>query len=171
MNKTLDIKIGDRIATLELLSRNGNKVEVKIDDKSYILDMLEVENGIYSVLKNGVSYNLELLQKANAKQYEIHTHNESFDVEIIDAESKYLMSRGVTDDDDGGNSISSPMPGKIVKILVQVGDKVKEGTTVIIVEAMKMQSEYKVKTDRVIIDILVKEGDAVDGNQPLVIVE
>lgn len=171
MNKTLDIKIGDRIATLELLSRNGNKVEVKVDDNSYILDMLEVEKGVYSIIKDGVSFNLELLQKANAKQYEVHTHNESFDIEIIDAETKYLMSRGAAEDDDGGNSISSPMPGKIVKILVKVGDEVKEGTTVIIVEAMKMQSEYKVKTDRTIVDILVKEGDAIDGNQPLVIVE
>ncbi len=171
MNKTLDIKIGDRTATLELLSRNGNKVELKVDDNLYTLDMLEVEKGAYSVIKDGVSYNLELLQKANAKQYEVHTHNESFDIEIIDAESKYLMNRGGDADDDGGNTISSPMPGKIVKILVEVGDEVKEGSTVVIVEAMKMQSEYKVKADRVIVDILVKEGDAIDGNQPLIIVE
>ena len=171
MNKTLDIKIGERIATLELIGRNNNIVKVKVDDNLYTLDMLEVENGVYSILKDGISHNLELLQKTNAKQYEVHTHNESFDIEIIDAETKYLMSRGASDDDDGGNSISSPMPGKIVKILVNVGDEVKEGTTVIIVEAMKMQSEYKVKTDRTIVDILVKEGDAIDGNQPLVIVE
>ena len=171
MNKTLDIKIGDRTATLELVNRNGNKVELKVDDNLYTLDMLEVEKGAYNIIKDGVSYNLELLQKTNAKQYEVHTHNESFDIEIIDAESKYLMNRGGDDDDDGGNTISSPMPGKIVKILVEVGDEVKEGTTVVIVEAMKMQSEYKVKADRIIVDILVKEGDAIDGNQPLIIVE
>ncbi|MCD6090988.1 MAG: acetyl-CoA carboxylase biotin carboxyl carrier protein subunit [Bacteroidales bacterium] len=171
MNKTLDIKIGDRIATLELISRRSNIVEVKVDDNMYTLDMLEVEKGAYSILKEGVSYNLELLQKTNTKEYEVHTHNETFDIEIIDAESKYLMNRGVISDDDGGNTISSPMPGKIIKVMVQIGDQVKEGTTVIIVEAMKMQSEYKVKTDRVIADILVKEGDAIDGNQPLIIVE
>lgn len=171
MNKTLDIKIGDRIATLELISRNGNTVEVKVDDNLYTLDMLEVEKGAYNILKDGISYNLELIQKANAKEYEVHTHNEVFDVEVIDAESKYLMSRGDVATDEGGGSISSPMPGKVVKILVAIGDHVKEGTTVIIVEAMKMQSEYKVKADRVIVDILVKEGDAVDSNQALVIVE
>jgi len=171
MIKTLDIKIKDRIATLELISRKGNIVEVMVDKKLYTLDMLEVEKGVYSILKDGVSYNLELLQKTNEKEYEVHTHNETFDVEVIDAESKYLMSRGDIANDGGGNTISSPMPGKIVKILVKVGDQVKEGTTVIIVEAMKMQSEYKVKSDRVITDVLVKEGDTVDGNQPLIIVE
>jgi biotin carboxyl carrier protein len=36
---------------------------------------------------------------------------------------------------------------------------------------MKMESEYKVKNDRIIKDILVKEGDTIDGNQPLIIIE
>jgi biotin carboxyl carrier protein len=171
MNKTLDIKIKDRIAKLELLNRNENKVEVKIDETIYSLDIQEVEKGVYSILKDGRSYNLELVQKPNAKEYEIHSQNEAFDVEIIDAETKYMMSRGNADSDDGGNSIASPMPGKVIKILVNIGDEVKEGTTVIIVEAMKMQSEYKVKADRRIVDILVKEGDAIDSNQALIIVE
>jgi len=171
MNKILDIKIGDRIATLELISRNENIIEVKVDEKFYHLDMIEVEKGMYSILRDGISYNLELLGKENAKEYEVHTHNETFEIEIIDAVSKYLMSRGEIAKDDGALSISSPMPGKVVKIPVKIGDKVAEGTVVIIVEAMKMQSEYKVKTDRIIVDILVKEGDAVDGKQPLIIVE
>ena len=63
------------------------------------------------------------------------------------------------------------MPGKIVKVLFDVGDKVKAGDTVIIVSAMKMESEYKVKTDRVIKEIKVKEGDTIQANQPLVIIE
>jgi biotin carboxyl carrier protein len=63
------------------------------------------------------------------------------------------------------------MPGKVVKILVNEGDAVEAGTTVIIVSAMKMESEYKVKQDRVIKKILVKEGDTVAGDQPMVILE
>ncbi len=72
---------------------------------------------------------------------------------------------------DDDNTISSPMPGKVVKILVKKGDKIKAGDTVVIISAMKMESEYKVKKDRLIIDVLVKEGDIIDGNQPLVIIE
>jgi len=171
MNKTLDIKVGDRIATLELLSQVGNIVEVKVDEKLYTLDMIQVEKGAYSILIDQLSYNLELLQKDSAKQYEVHTYNQIFDVEVIDAEAKYLLNRGGGDTDEGELSISSPMPGKVVEIPVKIGDKVSEGTVVVIIEAMKMQSEYKVKKDRTIIDILVKEGDAIDSNQPLIIVE
>jgi biotin carboxyl carrier protein len=63
------------------------------------------------------------------------------------------------------------MPGKIVKIPVKKSDQVITGQTVIIVEAMKMQSEYKVKRDSIIKDILVKEGDNVEGNQTLIVLE
>lgn len=171
MNKTLDIKIGDRIATLELVSQVGNIVEVKVDDKLYTLDMIQVEKGAYSILIDKLSYNLELLQKSNAKEYEVHTYNQIFDVEVIDSEAKYLLNRGGGDNDEGELSISSPMPGKVIEISVKIGDKVADGTVIIIIEAMKMQSEYKVKKDRIIVDILVKEGDAIDSNQPLIIVE
>ena len=107
----------------------------------------------------------------SAKKYHVTTFFRSYSAEIIDAESKYLKSRMKAYDEEGKAIISTPMPGKVVKIPVKVGDKVKEGDTVIVVEAMKMQSEYKVKKDRVVLEILVKEGDTINANQPLIIVE
>ena len=56
-------------------------------------------------------------------------------------------------------------------ILVEKGQEMQAGEPVVIVEAMKMQSEYKVKRDCKIKDILVKEGDTIDGNQTLVTLE
>jgi biotin carboxyl carrier protein len=167
----LEVKVGDRLAKVKLMSREGNNVQIKVDEKIYNLDLVEVESGIYSILLNNRSYNIELVEGENAKDFTVNTYEEEFDVQIVDAEARYLMNRGGDDTDDGGRTISSPMPGKVIKIPVKVGDEVAEGTTVVVVEAMKMQSEYKVKTDRVITEILVKEGDAIDGNQPLIIVE
>ncbi len=63
------------------------------------------------------------------------------------------------------------MPGRVVKILVKEGDKVKGGDTVIVVSAMKMESEYKVVKDRTILKVLVKEGENIDGDQPLIELE
>lgn len=167
----LEVKVGDRLAKVKLIGREGNKVQIRVDEKIYDLDLVEVEHGIYSILFNDRSYNIELVEGDTAKEFTVNTYEEDFDISIIDAEARYLMNRGGEDSDDGGRSISSPMPGKVVKIPVSEGDEVAEGTTVVVVEAMKMQSEYKVKVDRVIKEILVKEGDAVDANQPLVIVE
>jgi biotin carboxyl carrier protein len=60
------------------------------------------------------------------------------------------------------------MPGKIVKINVKEGDDVIKGETLIIVEAMKMQSEYKSTKDGIIKKIFVREDDTISGNQILI---
>jgi len=165
-----ELKINDRIANIELLSRDGNIIQVMLDKKMYELDILEVERGVYSILLDNNSFNVELVEGKNAKTYTVNTLYESFDVEVIDAESKYLKNRK-KDEGEDQNVISSPMPGKVVKVLVKEGDKVKAGETVVVVSAMKMESEYKVKQDRVIKKLLVKVGDTVSSDQPMVIIE
>jgi len=164
-----EININDRNALVEVLSRDGDKVRISIDGKKYDADVVMVEEGVYSIIIDNKSHNIELIRTDN-KNYEVNTYAKSYDVEIVDAESKYLKSRQ-RDDGDEEAVMSSPMPGKIVKILVKVGDKVKAGDTVIIVSAMKMESEYKVKKDRIIKDIKVKEGDTIQADQPLVVIE
>ncbi len=165
-----EVIINDRTATIDLLNRDKNQIKIDIDGKKYDADIVMVEDGVYSIILDGVSYNIELFENGSSKQYIVNTLYESFDVEIIDAESKYLKSRKKEEDDDD-HVISTPMPGKVVKIPVKVGDEVKAGDVVIIISAMKMESEYKVKKDRVIKEILVKEGDVVDGHQPLILID
>ena len=109
-------------------------------------------------------------EKNDHRHFNVNTLYHSYDVEIIDAETKYKRNRSKEELDDIRN-ISSPMPGKIVKIPVKVGDHVKAGDTVVIVSAMKMESEYKVQKDRVVSRINVKEGDIVESNQVLIVVE
>ena len=70
-----------------------------------------------------------------------------------------------------GNSVASPMPGLLVKIPVAIGDKIETGTTLAIVEAMKMQNELRAPCDGVIKKINFKEGDQVDALQVIVELE
>ena len=165
----MEIKINDRNAQVELLSRKDNNVLISIDGRKYEADIVMVENGVYSILIDNRSYNIELI-KIESKKYLVTTYLQSYDVEIIDAESKYLKSRK-KDDILEETTISSPMPGKIVKVLVNEGDQVKAGDTVVIVSAMKMESEYKVKKDRLIKEIKVREGDTINAHQPLIVIE
>jgi len=163
----LEVNIDGKSVSVELVGKDGNRHQISIDGKVYDVDLVQVEKGVYSILYKNKSFNVELTPGNIPKTYTINTLYNSYDVDILDAEAKYLKGRkeDVLDDD---TSISSPMPGKVVKILVKIGDEVKAGDTVIIVSAMKMESEYKVKQDRTILDILVKEGDTIDGNQPLI---
>ena len=163
----MEIHIGNRVADIELVSKEGNKVSLTIDGKPFDVDIVMVENGACSILNEGRSYNAELLRNDNGKKYKINTHYSSFDVEIVDTQAKYLRMRQKAEEKQD-DSISSPMPGKVVKIPVTVGQVMKPNDTVIVIEAMKMQSNYKVKGDCRIKDILVAEGDSVTANQPLI---
>jgi len=165
----MEIKINDRNAQVELLAREGSKIVLSIDGKRYEADVEMVEDGVYSLIIGNKSHNIELIEVDNKKYY-VNTYSKSYDVEIIDSESKYQMSRK-KDDTLEETVISSPMPGKVVKILVKEGDPVKAGDTVIIVSAMKMESEYKVKKDRIIKEIKVKEGQTINAHQPLMVIE
>jgi biotin carboxyl carrier protein len=165
-----EVRLNDRTAKVELIDRDKNKVRILVDDKEFDADVIMVERGVYSIIMNGISYNVEMIENGSAKNYLVNTLYDSFDIEIIDAESKYQKSR-IKNVGEDSNVMSTPMPGKVVKILVKPGDEVKAGDTVIIISAMKMESEYKVKKDRLIKEVLVKEGDIVAGHQALIIIE
>ena len=79
-----------------------------------------------------------------------------------------MRNRTKDEIDETQEKIVAQIPGKIIKVPVKKGEEVKANQTVIIVEAMKMQSEYKVKRDCIIKNILVNEGDTVESNQTLI---
>ena len=69
------------------------------------------------------------------------------------------------------SAVTAPLPGLIQKLLVKVGDEVKAGQNVLIMEAMKMENEIQAKSDGVIKEIKFKEGDSVEEGEVLVILE
>jgi biotin carboxyl carrier protein len=168
---TLDIKIGDRISSVKIVSRNGSKAIIDIDGKEFEVDILMVEDGVYSILHQGKSYNIEMIQGDSPKNYFVNTYYTSHEVEVIDAQSRYLKNRKGNADDSTERTISTPMPGKVVRIPVKEGESVAKGDTVIVISAMKMESEYKSPVDGVVKKVHVQEGQTILGNQPLVEIE
>ena len=135
----MEIHIGDRVAEIELVSKEDNKVVLTIDGKPFEADVVMAENGTCNILMDGRSANAQLIRRENGKSYKVNTHYSSFNVEIVDSQAKYLRMR--------------------------------TGDTVIVIEAMKMQSNYKVTSDCRIKEILVQEGDNITGDQTLITLE
>lgn len=166
----MEIHIGDRVADVELISKEGNKVQLSIDGTPYDVDIVMAENGNCSVLHEGNSFNVEFIRNEGGKKYDINILNRLYVVDIVDTQAKYLrMKRGSEEKQD--DKLVAPMPGKVVKIPVQVGDHLAAGDTAIVLEAMKMQSNYKVSSDCVVKEILVNEGDTVKANQVLIMLD
>ena len=166
-----EITLENRTAKIDLLNKAGNKVSITVDGNKYDIDITMVEQGVYSILYNGHSHNVELIEGDTSKKYVVNTFARTFNVEIIDAETKYRNSRLQGLEHEGENDLSTPMPGKVIKIPVKVGENVIAGQTLIVVEAMKMQSEFKATADRVVKEILVREGDTVDAHQVMIKLE
>ena len=70
-----------------------------------------------------------------------------------------------------GDSVCSPMPGLLVKVPVTIGDKVKAGATLAIVEAMKMENELRAPREGIVKSINYKEGEQVDALKAIVELE
>ena len=66
------------------------------------------------------------------------------------------------------NTVTAPMPGKVVRILIKEGEQVKTGQGLLVLEAMKMENEIPAPKDGVVKKIYVKEGDAVNTGDPLI---
>jgi biotin carboxyl carrier protein len=167
----LEIKINDRKSWVRLISQNGNILEIEVDNKVYTVDLLHTPDGSFSIIESGNSYNIELVPKSQPKKYTAHTLYNTFDVDIIDAEARYLINRGTNGVSKNEKTIYSPMPGKVVRVLFNEGDVVQKGQTAVIISAMKMESEYKVPIDGIIKKVNVKEGDTIEGNQVLIEIE
>lgn len=69
-----------------------------------------------------------------------------------------------------GEAVNAPMPGTILKVNVAVGDTVKSGTVLCVLEAMKMENEIMAPKDGSVTQVLVSKGSKVDTGAPLVVI-
>ena len=127
----------------------------------------EVEPGLYSILKHGLSHQVRVAKHRDA--YKVEVDGRPATVTLRDPRA--LLNRRAAGAGSGRQSIAAPMPGKIVRVLVAVGDAVEAGQGLIVVEAMKMQNEMKAPRAGVIVEVKVAPGATVTAGDPLVVIE
>ena len=110
----MEIHIGERVAEVQLVEKEGNQVRIAVDGQMYDVDIVIADNGVCSVIFNGQSYNMEIVRSDNGKRYKVNRGFNSYDVGIVDAQEKYLRSRR-KDNGRQDDTITAAMPGKIVK--------------------------------------------------------
>ena len=149
------------------LDKKDDSYQIVIDDTTYeVVDVVSYPN-IISFNLNGKLLSVYFAEDKDKKYLSIDGENFILELEKGKSVSTY---RG-TDLQQKGNSVASPMPGLLVKVPVAVGDKVSAGTTLAIVEAMKMQNELVAPCDGVVKKVNFNEGDQVDAQQLIVELE
>ncbi len=164
----MDIQVGNKMYDVTLINKDGNKVSIDIDGKVYDVDVAMLQNGTCSLLYNGNSYNAEFVRSEGGKHYSVNLNYSTYQIDMLDSQAKYMKMRKNKTAAVQSDTITAPMPCKIVKIYCKPGDKVKEGDTLFTMEAMKMQSNYKVSTDCEVAEVLCADGDNVRAEQVLV---
>ena len=163
----MEIQIGDRLAEVTLLKKEGNQVTISVDGKIYNVDICMFANGQCSVLNNGISYNPFIVHNKGEKHYKVSLNYSIYEIDMLDSQAKYMRMRKKASAEKQNDRILAPMPSKVINILVEEGQEVKAGDVVLTVEAMKMQSSITVTEDCKIKSINCKVGDSVAAEQLL----
>ena len=147
----------------------ANKFEVFLDDKSYLVDTQLTETSVYSLIVNGKSYETDVDYQDGV--YSVLTEGDLFKIEIMDELKKKMLERRGGGAAEGKQIIKSEMPGAIIDVKVKVGDEVKEGDVLLILEAMKMQNEIRSPKDGEVKEVFVNAGENIDADAKMVVIE
>jgi biotin carboxyl carrier protein len=146
------------------LEEEGKETEVEIEGKKFPVEFQKIDGNFYSILLGGRSIGVGILKRG--KRVDVFVDGDLYEFESI-SEREREKTKGVV---SGVQEIKSPMPSRVVKILKKSDEEVKEGEGVIVVEAMKMESELKSPIEGKVKEFKVKEGDAVESGTVLLVI-
>ena len=137
------------------------------------LDLVITGNDSLHLLDNNQTYHINFDTKDfNEKKYGIKVNNANYEVSIANPLDLLIDKMGFElGASTQVSSIEAPMPGLILEVSVAEGEEVKEGDTLLILEAMKMENVIASPREGIIKKIAVKQGEAVEKKHVLITFE
>jgi len=144
----------------------GEHLWLEVAGRRLAADFHRLPDGeVYSLLVNGRSYEVRVVHSGDA--IEVTHRGATLPVEVRHPLEKFVQSALKGAAGTGGETISAPMPGVVVAVRVAPGDRVEQGQSVMVVEAMKMQNELIAHRGGVVSEVLVAERATVGAGQVL----
>jgi len=169
---SIELGGNEREITVEKL--DGARVRITHGGRERVYEAVRVAGSArastWSLLPEGGGRQALVDVDGNAPDLTVTVDNKSVPLKLQSARAK-VAGRAAAAPKSGPSAVQSPMPGKVVKVLVAVGDEVKAGQGVVVVEAMKMENELKSPKDGKVKAVSAKEGQAVEAGQSLVTLE
>ncbi len=154
----------DREVEVEV-ERHGKGYRVRIGDRWIIADFINVGGYVRSLrLEDGTQFTL--IHHRDDNIHQITLGGATVQVEILDPLA--LKRRRREDEMGEGGVVKAMMPGRVVRLLVKKGEKVRKGAGLLILEAMKMENEIQAPVDGTVDEIFVESGSTVEGGADLV---
>ncbi len=153
-----------------LLARTARGYRVTVGDATHEVDAAAAGDGTHSLVIDGCQHEV-LVQSQGDGRYRVTTATGAETVELMDPLT-HLARQAHGDLGVGGpQQVTAYMPGRVVEILVEEGARLEPGAGVLVLEAMKMKNEIQSEGGGTVRRILVTEGQAVEGGDPLFEIE
>jgi biotin carboxyl carrier protein len=148
----------------------NSKTETFVNDEIINLDLQTIGARRMHIIKNNVSYQAEVISlNLPEKSGVLKINSNTYHFRITDQYDELLQKLGIDTLETGTISeLRAPMPGLVLKILVEEGQKVKKGDNLLILEAMKMENSIKSPADVTIKSLKIKPGSKIEKNQVII---
>jgi biotin carboxyl carrier protein len=158
---------GKRLRTVEL-ERDAERWKISLDGQRVQADAVAINPHTLSLLLEGQSYEVHIADLPDGV-LKLQTGFDEFTAEVVDPRAWRGRKHGALEA-EGRQQVFAPMPGKVIRILVQEGEIVETGQGLLVVEAMKMQNEIRSPKGGTVERLHVKEGQPVNAGEVLCIV-
>ncbi len=155
------------VTEVDVVHLPTGEVRVKIGDATLDADALVPASGATSMRVDG--HVMDLWMEGTPPDVGVIALGRRFYAKVESERMRSLAeAAGTRGSGKGDGVITSPMPGRVLKILVQEGDLVTSGTPLIVVEAMKMENELFAERDGTVAKVFVAPGTNVEGGAKLI---
>jgi len=161
--------LGEQKYAVEIEETGKSVYRVSVDGNEFLVDGKKTGRTNFSLIVDNRSFEIEVDHKAD--EYLVLVDGRNYHVNLVDERRVRTGGGQAAAGLQGRRTVSVPMPGKVIAVLVAEGDVVEKGQGLVIVEAMKMENEVRSPIAGEVKDIKVKQGDTVEGGAALLIVE
>jgi biotin carboxyl carrier protein len=150
---------------VEVVETTGGRFQVRFVGEGLEVEARLAPDGIYAVVVDGVSHCVDVAEDGEDVVAAVGGETYRFQVETPGGRGSRASPRGGR---AGTQRVLAPMPGKVVAVHVRVGDRVEPGSPLVVLEAMKMENEFRATATGVVAAVRVAPGQAVNGGDLLV---
>jgi acetyl/propionyl-CoA carboxylase alpha subunit len=158
--------VNDESRVVEVTGTEG-RYRVTVGGDVWEVDARLTAQGIYSLLVDGVSYVADVTDGDGACVVEVG--GEWYEITVEEQTRHIIRTHGGAPGGPRSRTLVAPLPGKISRVIVKPGDTVRAGDTLLVIEAMKMENEFKAAGPGTVAEVRVAAGQTVNAGDVLIV--
>ena len=159
--------VDGQVTPVDVDGRDG-RYRIVVGDQALEVDARRTADGQYSLLVDGVSHVADVAPADRGARVDVD--GSTYLVEVEEHTRHLIRTRGAAGSRGGSQTITAPLPGKVTHVAVVLGDRVERGDPLVVIEAMKMENEFKATAAGTVHEVRVQPGQSVNAGDVLLVI-